>query len=277
MPCASGSQGSAVESKHMSKTIIVVPCYNEAKRILSDQFADFVDSCSDVDLLFVNDGSRDATAEVLDGLVARDPKRFSVLHQRTNRGKAEAVRVGMNEAFARGADFAGYFDADLSTPLCEIPRLLAILADRDETQLAMGARVQLLGRNIERNPLRHYLGRLFATLASLTLDLRVYDTQCGAKLFRVSPLTKAAFEAPFLSTWIFDVEIIARMITETRGTTVRIEDLICELPLTQWKDVAGSKVSILYFGRALVEMWRIYRRYLNRRGFRGRDRGPRSE
>ena len=52
MPCASGSQGSAVESKHMSRTIIVVPCHNEVKRILFDQFADFVDRCPDVDLLF---------------------------------------------------------------------------------------------------------------------------------------------------------------------------------------------------------------------------------
>lgn len=98
----------------MPETIIVVPCYNEAKRIPIDQFVDFANRFSDIDVLFVNDGSQDSTPEVLDQLVACDPKRFSVLDQRINRGKAEAVRVGMNEAFARGAAFAGYFDAATS-------------------------------------------------------------------------------------------------------------------------------------------------------------------
>jgi dolichyl-phosphate beta-glucosyltransferase len=120
----------------------------------------------------------------------------------------------------------------------------------------------LLGRAIERNPIRHYLGRMFATVASLVLDLAVYDTQCGAKLFRASAEAEALFAEPFLVNWTFDVELIARVQAHRlRAGLTSASDSIYELPLDEWHDVAGSKVHATDFLMALLEMGRIHAKY----------------
>jgi len=95
-----------------------------------------------------------------------------------------------------GARLVGFLDADLATPAEEMLRLVSTLRS-SRAQAAFAARVALLGTTIERHATRHYLGRVFATAASLILDLRVYDTQCGAKAFHATPLLAAALEEPF--------------------------------------------------------------------------------
>jgi hypothetical protein len=122
--------------------------------------------------------------------------------------------------------------------------------------------VQLLGRSIRRSSLRHYLGRLFATLASETLGLPIYDTQCGAKLFRAGPETRVLFAETFLTRWLFDVELVARLIESTgeRGHARALE-AIYELPLESWHDVGASKVRPLDFLRSGLDLLRIRRRY----------------
>jgi len=251
----------------MAETTVVIPCFDEAARLPVDAFAEHARKHADTDFVFVNDGSRDDTLAVLRSLEARAPQRIAVLDQQPNRGKAEAVRVGMNAAFERGARFVGYFDADLAAPLSEIARLRAVLEAREAVEMVFGARVQMMGRHIERRPLRHYLGRVFATVASETLGLAIYDTQCGAKLFRATPTTRTLFAEPFVGGWIFDVEIVARRIAAGRaGGLAPVEEAIYELPLDTWVDVGGSKVAPTDFVRALTAMWRIRSRYLRPRG-----------
>jgi glycosyltransferase involved in cell wall biosynthesis len=244
---------------------IVVPCYNEAERLDTGAFERFAASHPAVRFVLVNDGSRDATGERLAQMHARAPDAFDVLDLPRNGGKAEAVRNGMLRAFEQGCDLAGYWDADLATPLAEIPRFSDVLARVPDVLVVFGARVRLLGRSIARHAVRHYLGRVFATTASLLLRLPIYDTQCGAKLFRVTPLTRALFAQPFEVGWTFDVELIARLIRIRRQLgQADAARLIYELPLETWQDVAGSKVRALDFARALLEMLRVYRRYLRR-------------
>jgi glycosyltransferase involved in cell wall biosynthesis len=216
-------------------------------------------------LVFVDDGSTDATSSRLAEIAMSSPGSFDVISQSSNRGKAEAVRRGINQAFDGGATYVGYWDADLATPLAEIPRFVETLDAHPDLEMLFGSRVQLLGRTIDRWAWRHYLGRVSATAISLTLGLAVYDTQCGAKLFRSGPETRRLFEDPFLSNWVFDVELIARWREgeRTRGL-LPAEQIIYELPLDEWVDVAGSKVRPADFRRAMLEIWRIRRRYLGR-------------
>src|SRR5258706_1380447 len=182
---------------------LIVPCYNEEHRLDTAAFRAFDGGSDRVDFLFVDDGSRDGTRGMLESLASSDPtKRFSVLPLERNSGKAEAVRRGIVAAIERGAEVVGFWDADLATPLSELPLFLAVLAARPAIEMVYGARVRLLGREISRRANRHYFGRVGATLISQTLGLAVYDTQCGAKLFRVNDTIREVFAKPFLSRWI---------------------------------------------------------------------------
>jgi len=245
-----------------SPAILVIPCYNEATRLQVSKFKAFACAEPAVQFLFVNDGSTDSTGCVLEGLHQDDPQHFAICHLAANGGKAEAVRQGLLRAFEARPAYVGYWDADLATPLDTLVDFCELLNVRPELEMVFGARVQLLGRVIERRAVRHYLGRVFATVASLVLGLRIYDTQCGAKLFRVSPAMQALFQEPFATRWLVDIEILARLIQARRGTHLpQAEDIIYEFPLPQWRDVAGSKVKAWDFVKGLCGLARIYWQY----------------
>ena len=246
----------------MSETIIVVPCYNEAGRLPVETFREFAGQTHGIRFLFVDDGSTDATAGVLDRLRAMDPAAFDVHALAVNSGKGEAVRQGFLKAFESNPDYVGFWDADLATPLDAIQEFRDVLDGRNHIEMAFGARVRLLGRAITRNRLRHWLGRLFAITASLFLRVDIYDTQCGAKLFRVTPGLAALFQEPFANRWIFDVEIIARLMRARTGTQrPQVRDIVYEVPLAEWRDAAGSKIRARDFVIAIFGMIDICRKY----------------
>jgi dolichyl-phosphate beta-glucosyltransferase len=240
------------------RCVVVVPCYNEAARLQPLHFSEFLPQDEQVDFLFVNDGSTDATLSVLETLRKKHPDRIRVLDKQPNGGKAEAVRAGMLAAIAlEGVAVTGFWDADLATPLQVIPQFLTRLAENPGLAMIFGSRVRLLGHAIHRKPLRHYLGRCFATAVSIVLGLPIYDTQCGAKLFRITPELTSILALPFQSRWIFDVEIIARFMALHNKDASFADRAIYENPLPRWEDVAGSKVKPLDFFTAFYELMRI--------------------
>ncbi|MDJ0974327.1 MAG: glycosyltransferase [Planctomycetota bacterium] len=240
------------------RTVLVIPCFNEAARLDQAAFRAFLQEDAHVDFVFANDGSTDDTQRVLEALADEAPERMRVVNLPYNRGKAEAVRQGMLAAFESAPDCVGYWDADLATPFNEIEPMRSALAENPDVLLVMASRVKLLGRDIDRSAIRHYLGRLTATLTSRVLRMPVYDTQCGAKLLRATPIMQSLFDEPFAMQWLVDVEILARMRKALKSDP---SPCVIEYPLRRWKDVRGSKVRPTDFFTSIVGLLQIWWRY----------------
>jgi glycosyltransferase involved in cell wall biosynthesis len=229
------------------KAILIVPAYNEETRLQPESFLTFLNEQDQVDLYFINDGSTDGTQGLIEQLIEQAPQGRAFCHHLTqNVGKAEAVRLGLQKTTSMETSYTyvGYWDADLATPLEASLTLLNALATTT-FQVAIGSRVMLSGWNIERRMTRHYLGRIFCTFIDSTFRLGIYDTQCGAKLFR-SEAVWPHIQRKFCSTWIFDVELLIRLRQNQKDKA-----LFYESPLPQWRDIEASKVKpSAYLGAA---------------------------
>ena len=231
---------------------LVIPCYNEDRRLPIPEVKALLDGHPDVHLFLVNDGSTDRTDGLLRHLASTYP-RVEVLTLGRNHGKAEAVRRGLNHLSKKDFAWIGYADADFATPAGELVRLCAMTASTPAHAL-LGSRVRLLGTDIERRAWRHYVGRVFATMASLALDLPVYDTQCGAKLFRNSAEVRGCVESAFQSRWAFDVELIGRLNLKLPH---HAHQTFFEVPLRTWRDVGGSKLGLSAMIKAGLDVIKI--------------------
>ncbi len=232
------------------KICLVVPCYNESKRL---DLGKFNSAGKNLYFLFVNDGSTDNTSDILKkGL----NNRIFLLDLEKNAGKAEAVRKGFLHLkglpFFKEIDWVGYWDADLAIPLWEADNFILYAAHFGNAPAAIfGSRVMRLGSRIKRLFIRHIFGRIFATAVSFIFKIRVYDTQCGAKLFK-RDIIEEYFNEPFISRWVFDVEIMLRM---------RKLDIL-EYPVIEWNDVRGGSLKIIPAGvRALADIIKMKQRY----------------
>ena len=232
---------------------IVVPFYNEERRFDRARLLELAGDPA-VELIVVDDGSRDRTAQLLSELEAAARGKVHFLKLERNRGKGEAVRLGMLRALERGRETVGFTDADFSTRPSELLRLLAALDSRGDLDVLIASRVLLVGRKVERKAVRHYLGRVFATIAANILRTPFYDTQCGAKLFRASPMLASALAQPFVSRWAFDVELLGRLLIGTPATAGIPLERMREVPLEEWVDAGGSKVTPAAMVKTLADL-----------------------
>ncbi|MFC1734698.1 glycosyltransferase [Candidatus Hydrogenedentota bacterium] len=242
----------------LPKIALIIPCYNEEARLPVSELNDYLVDHPSVKFFLVNDGSDDNTLNLLKSMERENHEQILVHDLPVNQGKAEAVRQGFLTCLdACDREYIGYWDADLATPLVELDRFVAIAAEKD-ADVVMGSRIRRLGARISRLPHRHYLDRLFATVVSSYLALNIYDTQCGAKLFS-SELARRIFAQPFLSRWLFDVELIARTIAD--GGIEAAEQRILEVPLAVWEDKSGSKLHLNHMLAAPFDLARIFWHY----------------
>ncbi len=231
---------------------LVIPCWNESARLDVGAFLAALSENPSLTFVFVDDGSTDTTAETLSFLRNQSPAIEAIFLPR-NGGKAEAVRAGVNWALDHTAcEAVGFWDADLATPLSEVPRFIGELAARPDREVVIGARWPHLGAAISRSGFRSFTGAIMKRLIRLAVGVPVFDTQCGAKLFR-RDTARTLFARPFLSRWLFDVELLVRL-----GAT-RLRRHGVELPLANWTDVPGSKMKALDLPCALFDLVRIRR------------------
>ena len=221
----------------------MVPAYNEAARLplTLPKLAQFCERHGSVDLLIVDDGSTDSTAAVVQVFA----KRYTfarLLQNPGNRGKGYSVRHGMQKA---QGDWILSTDADLSSPLEEVEKLLAAV-EREQAAAAIGSRAldrSLVG--IHQAPLREWSGRTFNLVMRATTGLPFRDTQCGFKLFR-KDAARIIFPRQRLEGFGFDVEDL--VIAQVHGLKV------VEVPV-RWDNVEGTKVSAFSGARAFWDLW----------------------
>jgi len=242
-----------VSSPPQHRTVIVVPCFNEERRLRFAAFESYFATPGAAHILFVDDGSRDSTLPRLLAFQRTHRRSCSVAALPKNRGKAEAVRQGLLAAIDGGAETVGYWDADLAVPLREIGFMEAVVSRDEETQVVIGIRLPLLGRRIRRDKLRGTLGRVSAFVTRTLTRLSTRDTQCGAKLFRVNDQIRQCLAFRFGSRWLFDVELMLRL----RAIHGDFEQIAYEVPLECWVEQPGSKVRPSSYLASLWELLRL--------------------
>ena len=212
---------------------------------------------TDAQFLFVDDGSTDGTGQALAEFAAKSGALF--LGLTANVGKAEAVRQGWLEVIrtqeAEAISALGFLDADGAFASTDVADLVGLTLESNSTMGSdawWSSRVALAGRNIQRNMRRHYLGRVIATYLSLGEQSIPYDTQSGLKLFGANEYFLQLIQEPFVTRWLFEMEILARF-RELAGHPMRV----WEMPLNYWVDVEGSKVTARESMRIAAELSRL--------------------
>jgi glycosyltransferase involved in cell wall biosynthesis len=240
------------------KYSIVIPTYNESGRI--PKTLESVVGCIrargwDAEVIVVNDGSTDATAEVVRAFAQTAPE-VRLMENPGNRGKGYSVRAGMLAAQGKVVLFT---DADLSAPIEEAERLFAAITEGAD--IAIGSRWLERGRQTQRQPLyRQFFGRCFNTLIRAVMGLKFADTQCGFKAF-TRAAAQTVFQLQSIERWGFDPEIL--FIAIKRGFW------IIEVPVS-WAHDERTRMSYLKDGMKMLEEIAIIRW----NAFRGRYDKP---
>lgn len=242
----------------MQSCCVVIPCYNEADRFDAAKFKSFVSTQSYFNWILVNDGSNDATYALLDGIAGYEEKVF-VLHLSSNKGKANAVQAGVNfalQAFPH-CHAIGYLDADFAISLQDYQSLYSQFLASGKA-IVFYSKYHQLAKAKSKILYRRIIGRSLSIINQLILNLKIADTQCGAKIFSKN-FAKHAFKENFISGWLFDIEIFLRAI-QFYGKK-KINQHILEVPLQQLRQNNSSTIVLKSFLKLPLEYFKIVMHY----------------
>lgn len=217
--------------------VVVVPCFNEEKRLNPVFFVDLIKTYS-CKLIFVDDGSTDNTCGAI-SRIALPPGSFEIIRLSKNAGKANAIRIGMNHALISGYDFIGLYDADGAIHPQDMGNAFQMIGASLDIDVVSGARILLAGNNVSRLNHRRWLGRVIATLVSLIIEVQIYDPQSPCKVYRASRLRDIS-RFQIRTKWFVDAEIL-KFLSKEQHISSR---WLVEFPVTNWTDIAGSNISL---------------------------------
>ena len=244
------------EITNVTNSVIVVPCYNESKRINPEQYLDQLKKFSST-VILVDDGSPDDTYKVLHKLEMSAPDRFGAIKMIKNKGKAEAVRLGMNHALQeyRHAKYIGYLDADLAVKFSEAPDMIDCFKKNPNITTVIGVRTRNEGYDIQRSNIKYFMQRIIAKMGNMLFSPDVIDTQCGAKFFKAEAL-KTVIKEPFISKWLFDQELLTRLYKQRKS-----DEWLHSYPVKSWTEIGNSHRKTTDYLRCLKEYFKILKRY----------------
>ena len=243
----------------IEKYAIVVPCYNEEKRLPIENFLSFAKANENVILCFVNDGSKDNTLNVLRNLKSESNGNIWVYDLPINKGKSEAVRQGMLHVFQKSeVGLIGFLDADLATTAEEWLQMAVYKEQYPQFGAIVGSRIQRLGAAISRDNNRSVLSGIIKACIKILLKTKFQDTQCGAKIFNRN-IVPFLFNRSFYTPWLFDVEIFLRL-QEKFGKTALAKGVI-EFPLMSWTEIGDSKLKFKDSIKIPMQLLNLYYQY----------------
>ena len=224
-------------SKHVDSLIIIIPCFNEQERLKFSEIEtlQYQLGCN---VLFVDDGSRDDTRDLLDTFCS-NREHFNYLSLSRNAGKAKAIHAGIKVALNDGYALLGTYDADSAVSVNDYVKAKALMLENPQVDLVSGARVLLAGSGVTRTKHRRWFGRIIATYINFVIGQDFYDPQSPCKLFRKSLI--ANLSSP-RTRWFLDIEFILSK-NRTNFTAENSNTKILEFPLQEWKDVENSKIT----------------------------------
>jgi glycosyltransferase involved in cell wall biosynthesis len=235
---------------------MVVPCFNEEKRIKLNYWNDLTD-IPNVRWIFVNDGSTDGTKNVLYKIT-----NATIIDINKNVGKAESIRKGITETYKKNSGesfWVGYLDADSAFEIEDIRKVIELVYSKSSAYDSYwGSRVALAGRKITRNNFRHILSRILITIFGYKMRDLPYDPQTGFKIFKFNNQQMEIFEKRFETKWFVDLEILIRYQVLEKQIMK-----IWEEPVNTWKDVDGSNIrgfELITVVKDLIKILRIIRK-----------------
>lgn len=212
-------------------TSFLIPCYNEELRLKANfkVINKFVKMHTKDEFIFIDDGSSDKTISILNKYKSQN-KNVIILKNKINLGKGAAIKNGVMNS---SKDTILFLDADLSTPLSEIPKALKYLKTNN---IVIGVRKHKMAKIVKHQPLyREFMGKAFTLFANKILLKNIHDATCGFKGFH-SKCAKRIFLKTRINRWVFDVEVLF--------LAQKFHYKIKQMPVV-WENDENTRVSII--------------------------------
>lgn len=222
----------------MKSSVVIIPVYQEMLRFNFKQFLKEAKQNNHIDFLFIDDGSTDLFNVKMKEICSSNfLDNVKIVKLENNMGKGFALKKGITESIQMGYHFIGILDADFSAPISEISKLFAII-EQSKIDVICGSRKRTQENLIKTSYFRFASGRIFNLLVRFKLKITMYDTQCGCKVFRNTPLfEKLIADIKEPERWLFDLQILVR------ANSLKLE--ITEFPLDMWIHQSNSKLKFI--------------------------------